>query len=122
MTQRYSDTGRRTGPLAGLLATLTVSFARGDSKVAPDLDAAAGPVMNVVVQFRHTPSSPDHQKVNARGGVLRREWKAVHAAAYALPAEAVSTLAADPDVAHSPMLPIVFQAQVCWFTVSNRDR
>ncbi len=55
---------------------------------------------NVIVQFRHAPNSTDHQKVHARGGALRHEWPAIHTAAYAMPAEAVASLAADPDVAY----------------------
>ena len=54
----------------------------------------------MIIQFRHAPSGADHQKVQARGGALRHEWQANHAAAYAVPTEAVSSLAADPDIAY----------------------
>ena len=54
----------------------------------------------MIIQFRHAPSGADHQKVQARGGALRHEWQASHAAAYAVPTEAVSSLAADPDIAY----------------------
>jgi serine protease AprX len=102
MIKRYSDTRSRGGSFAWvlLLATLTVSVARSSSKVAPDVERAAGSTTNVIIQFRHAPSGADHQKIQARGGTLRHEWQASHAAAYAVPTEVVSSLAADPAVAY----------------------
>src|SRR5690242_12368100 len=102
MIKRYSHPRSRGGSFARvlLLATLTVSLARSGSKVAPDIESATGTMRDVIVQFRHAPNTADHQKVHSRGGALRHEWPAMRAAAYAMPAEAVSSLAADPDVAY----------------------
>src|SRR6476646_9515214 len=102
MIKRYSNARPRGGSFARvlLLAILTVSLARSGSKVAPDIGSATGSMRNVIVQFRHTPNTTDHQKVHARGGALRHEWPAIHAAGYAVPADALSRLAADPDVAY----------------------
>src|SRR5882762_3658968 len=55
---------------------------------------------NVIIQYRHNPNAADHQKIHARGGALRREWQTIHAAAYAVPSEALSSLAADPEVTY----------------------
>ena len=102
MIKRYPSPRSRGGSFARilLLATLTVSLARSGSRVAPDIESATGSMKNVIIQYRHNPNAADHQKIHARGGALRREWQAIHAAAYAVPAETVSSLAADPEVAY----------------------
>src|SRR6266446_1529952 len=102
MIKRYSYARSRGGSFARilLLVTLTVSLARSSSKAAPDIESATGPVRNVIIQFRHNPSAGDHQKIHARGGALRHEWQTIHAAAYAVPSEALSSLAADPEVTY----------------------
>jgi len=102
MIKRYTQTRSRGGSFARvlLLATLAVSLARSSSKVAPDAESATSSTRNVIVQFRHAPSTADHRKVQARGGALWQEWPAIHAAAYSMPAEAVSSLADDPDIAY----------------------
>jgi hypothetical protein len=86
MIKRYSDTRSRGGSFAGvlLLATLTISLARSSSRVAPDIETATGSMRNVIIQCRHAPNTADHHKVRARGGALRHEWQAMHAAAYAV--------------------------------------
>src|SRR2546430_4173916 len=102
MIKCYSNTRSRGGSFARvlLLVTLTASLVRAGSKVAPDVESATGTTRNVIIQFRHAPNMADHQEVSARGGALRHEWPGIHSAAYAMPAEAVASLATDPDVAY----------------------
>jgi serine protease AprX len=54
----------------------------------------------VIVQFKTTPTTSQHQKVFARGGTLRSEPKSVKAGAYTMPSDAIENLAKDPEVAH----------------------
>src|SRR5437588_940149 len=84
---------------AVLLATLTLRVLEA-ADVASDLRRATGSTVNVIVQFRHAPGEPDHQKIGRHGGTLQRELQLIHAAAYSLPADAVSRVAADPDVVY----------------------
>ena len=102
MVKRYSNTRSGGGSFARvlLLVTLTASLARGGSKVAPDVESTTGAMRNVIIQFRHAPNTADHQKLSARGGALRHAWPGIHSALYVMPAEAVPSLAADPDVVY----------------------
>jgi len=90
-----------------LLASATLSFA-ATSKVSPDLQSQrASDRVNVIVQFRQPPTAVHHQKVMRLGGSLQRDLSLVKAASYSLPAQALATLAADPDVAYiSPDRPV----------------
>src|SRR5690348_1683504 len=101
MVESYQQGRRwRLGLRGLLLVTLTLGLAHGESKVAPDFNPKAGSTADVIVQFRHAPSGTHHQKIRAQGGTLRQELRPAHAAAYTLPAEAVSMLAADPEVVY----------------------
>ena len=87
---------RKLAALA-ILASAPSAFG-GRAKVARDLQGLpAGTSVDVIVQFRHSPTARDHQKVWARGGKLRAELKAAKAGAYTMPAGAVEDLANDPD-------------------------
>jgi serine protease AprX len=61
----------------------------------------------VIVQFRQVPTARHHQKVLDRGGKLRRELGRFRGAAYSMPASALASLAADPEVVYiSPDRPV----------------
>ena len=54
--------------------------------------------VDVIVQFNGVPTDRHHQKVRARGGVLKADLHLVNGGHYSLPASEIEALAADPDV------------------------
>jgi serine protease AprX len=96
--------------LAGCALLLEVSFAFGaqTGKISKDLEGknTANPI-DVIVQYKQTPTAVQHQKVLSRGGQLKRELGLIKAGAYRMPASALGELAGDPDVAYiSPDRPL----------------
>jgi serine protease AprX len=55
-------------------------------------------LIDVIVQFKVTPSSLHYQRMSARGAVLRTRLHSINAAAFRLPASAIAKLEKDPDV------------------------
>ena len=77
----------------------------GDEKLAPELRNAAPAVranskVEVIVQYKVTPTAAHHQRVADLGGTLLTKMDFIKAGHYTLPASAVKSLAADPDVAY----------------------
>src|SRR5581483_11414210 len=70
------------------------------SKIAPDLAQDQGSDVEVIVQYRRTPTDEHHRFVRQHGGVLRTTMDFMRAAHYSVPANAIKSLAADPDVAY----------------------
>jgi len=54
--------------------------------------------VDVIVQYRHAPTSLQHQRVAQRGGILRQELGSLQAEAYRVPASALADLESDPEV------------------------
>ena len=81
---------------------LTASLASaGSLKMAKDLEGKKGsePV-DVIVQFTQPPTARHHQKVLSKGGTLKNSLGLVSGGSYSVPATALATLAADPEVAY----------------------
>jgi serine protease AprX len=91
------------------VVAVSASLAFGQNKkIAPDLQGtnSTGSV-NVIVQFQHTPTQWQHQKVFSRGGSLHADLGSIKAGAYSVPISAINDLAQDPEVAYiSPDRPV----------------
>jgi serine protease AprX len=89
--------------LSALLAAGT-SFADSKHKLSKDLQAlegsSHGSTVDVIIQFNEAPTDAQHAKVQARGGVIKTKLDAIKGAHYSIPAESLSALAEDPDVAY----------------------
>ena len=96
--------GRRLALLALItLLAAGLSFADGKKhKLSKDLDAVKGgkhgATVDVIIQFNQTPTNAHHQKVQKKGGALKRKLDLIKGAHYSIPVEALDALADDPDV------------------------
>src|SRR6266700_738392 len=98
------------GARLALLALITLlaaglSLADGKKhKLSNDLDALKGghdgATVDVIIQFKQTPTDAHHQKVQNKGGVLKTKLDFIKAAHYSVPVEALDALADDPDVTY----------------------
>src|SRR5690349_9495030 len=91
---RTTTWGRRLA-LLSLITLLAAGLALGDSKkhkLSKDLDALKGgphsATVDVIIQFNQTPSNTQHQKVQGKGGVLKKKFDFIKAAHYFVPAQA----------------------------------
>ncbi len=105
--------GRRLAFLALItLLAAGLSFADGKKRgLSTDLDALKGgkhgATVDVIIQFKQTPTNAHHQKVHNKGGVLKRKLDVIKGAHYSIPVEALDALADDPDVLFiSPNRPV----------------
>ncbi len=95
-----------------LLFAAGLSLAGGNKhKLSKDLDALKrgphGTTVDVIVQYKVTPTDAQHLRVQGRGGVLRTKLDAIKGAHYSVPVESLDALANDPDVAYiSPNRPL----------------
>jgi len=71
----------------------------GSEKLSSDLNGRSNNV-EVIVQYKVTPTEAHHQKVAALGGTLHSKMDFIKGAHYTVPASALQTLANDPDVAY----------------------
>ena len=94
---------------AARLRTLTVSAlvliaslaSAGSSKISKDLvGKKASDQVNVIVRYTRTPTARHHHKVLSLGGTLKQELSVIKAGAYSIPASALASLVADPEVAY----------------------
>src|SRR6266849_10784125 len=96
------------------LITLVVAglcLADGKHKLSKDLEALkggnSGATVDVIIQFKQTPSDAHHQKVQNKGGVLKTKLDIIKGAHYSVPVESLDALADDPDVVYiSPDRPV----------------
>jgi len=83
-----------------LMLTAGLAFAQ-PLKLSKDLVGKdLGARVDIIVQFKRTPTEVHHQKVRSRGGQLKSELSIVKAGCYSLPAGALESLAADPEVSY----------------------
>ncbi len=99
--------GNKILTLCGLILSVGLAFAQSP-KMARDLVGIAGSgQVDVIVQFKQTPTAKQHGKVLDRGGKLKRELGLIKGGAYSLPASALKDLVEDEDVAFiSPDRPL----------------
>src|SRR2546425_1328087 len=98
------------GARLALLVLITLlaaglSLANGKKhKLSNDLDALKGgyngTTVDVIIQFKQTPTGAHHQKVQNKGGVLKRNLDVIKGAHYSVPVESLDALADDPDVVY----------------------
>ncbi|MBS1875048.1 MAG: S8 family peptidase [Acidobacteria bacterium] len=82
-----------------LTVALCAAAAARSPKIAREFDATPpGSIVDVIIQYKQTPSASQHAHVHARGGALRRGLEVIRGGHYSLPASALEELAADPDV------------------------
>src|SRR5438445_2159733 len=98
------------GARIALLTLITLlaaglSFADGKkNKLSKDLDALKGghdgATVDVIIQYKQTPTAAHHQKVQAKGGVLKTKLDVIKGSHYSVPVQSLQDLADDPDVAY----------------------
>src|SRR5579863_4676309 len=89
--------------ICGLAMTLDGAiWGAGNEKLSTELKseqlAAAG--VEVIVQYKVTPTEAQHQKIGKLGGRLLSKMDFIKAGHYTVPASALKDLAGDPDVAY----------------------
>ena len=101
----------RLAAIFGLALTCgTVAWA-GEEKLSTELKPAnrtgrrsaqnpSAQNMEVIVQYKVTPTEAHHQRVAALGGRLNGKMDFIKGAHYSVPASALDALANDPDVAY----------------------
>ena len=83
-----------------LLALTAVGVAE-TNKLAPELQKRnSSNAVNVIVQFKASPTARHDQKVLSRGGQFRQHLGLVKGGAYTVPPSALADLANDPEVAY----------------------
>ncbi len=100
--------------LLALITLLAAGLSLADGKkhkLSKDLDALKrgphGTTVDVIVQYKLTPTDAQHLRVQGRGGVLKTKLDAIKGAHYSVPVESLDALADDPDVAYiSPNRPL----------------
>ena len=110
---RSTTWGTRLACLA-LVTMLAAALALADGnhhKLSKELEALrggdGGATVDVIIQFTQTPTAAHHQKVQNRGGVLKRTLSIIKGAHYSIPVTALEALANDPEVAFiSPNRPV----------------
>src|SRR3989441_3655128 len=94
-----------------LLSIFVLLFAAGlcladgnKHKLSKDLDALkSGPhdtTVDVIVQYKVTPTDAHHQKVQNKGGALKTKLDVIKGAHYSVPVESLEALADDPDIVY----------------------
>jgi serine protease AprX len=81
-----------------LVSSITMAYGAGP-KIDPELkDLASDRVVDVIVQYRSTPTEAHHRLVLAHGGQLKHNLAVIRAAHYSVPANQVQALSDDPEV------------------------
>ncbi|HTT18940.1 MAG TPA: S8 family serine peptidase, partial [Candidatus Sulfotelmatobacter sp.] len=101
-----------------VLASAHAVFAAGPAKV-PGLNSAhpkfsrdlnyshPNQMVDVIVQYRVTPTSAHYAKMASRGGLVKAKLHGIRAAAFRIPASAIPLLEKDPDILYvSPDRPV----------------
>ena len=88
-----------------ILLAAGLSLADGHKrKVSQDLEALksgpSGSTVDVIIQFNQAPTDAHHQRVQDKGGVLKRNLDVIKGAHYSVPVESLDALADDPDVVY----------------------
>ena len=93
-----------------LITALSVAFTLNAQphKLAKDLNGLDRDAsVQVIVQFKSTPTADHHLRMAKKGATLRHELPLVKAALYSVPASALEDLSNDPDVTYvSPDRPV----------------
>src|SRR5579863_9476958 len=95
------------GVLFGLSVTAAFAWA-GDARISPELRSLNSEArVEVIVQYKVTPTSTHHHQAAALGGSLLHKMESIRGAHYSIPASRIAELADNPDVAYvSPNRPL----------------
>src|SRR5262249_25520405 len=86
--------------LLGLVLSAGMVFAV-PRRIARDLkQQSSGQWVNVIVQYRVSPTQTHFARVVAKGGAMRQNLSAIRAGAFTVKANALAALAKDPDVVY----------------------
>jgi serine protease AprX len=80
-----------------LSAAVPLSWA-GTEKLSPELQHHGSGDVEVIIQYRATPTEAQHSKVTSRGGRVLHSFEHVRAGHYMVPGSALDDLTADPDI------------------------
>ena len=94
--------------LCGVAITISSSL-WGQSKLSPDLQSRnSDQNVDVIVQYRDTPTSETHQRMVGLRGVMKHDLGLIKARHYNMPASSLADLANDPDVEYvTPDRPVM---------------
>lgn len=88
---------RRIAQIGLILGIVSVAFA--GEKLAPDLrDLNPESRTDVIIQYKHPPTSANHQNVADRGGSFQQEFQAVKGAVYVIPVKSLKDLEDNEEV------------------------
>src|SRR5580704_2190956 len=72
----------------------------GNARLSAELQGNNVPAaLDVIIQYKQTPTVAHDQRVIGRGGAVGRKLNSIKAGVYHVPASALGDLANDPDVA-----------------------
>ncbi|HET9697704.1 MAG TPA: S8 family peptidase [Terriglobales bacterium] len=106
------DKPNKSASWGGKVAVVILSlatFAHGQGKMSKDLPVTkSGKSINVIVQYRVTPTATHFGRLNAHGAKMNRDLRrAIKGGAFAVPGNRLQELANDPDVVYiSPDRPL----------------
>ncbi|MGD0295464.1 MAG: hypothetical protein ABSE86_00005, partial [Bryobacteraceae bacterium] len=86
--------------LTVLIALSIPSFGQTNSaKLAPELQGLRPEAtVDVIIQFKQTPTALHHATVSALGGQLKRNLDIIRGAHYSVPARQLEALSNDPEI------------------------
>src|SRR5271154_5794568 len=115
-TEKWKGIGKALLRLAIPVLIATTSFAASPSRVeaptggkfARDFDRRnPNAMVDVIVQFKVTPTAKHYQRMSARGAVVKTKLHSIKAAAFRIPVSALAQLENDPDIVYvSPDRPV----------------
>ncbi|MGH9629965.1 MAG: hypothetical protein ACRD7E_16730, partial [Bryobacteraceae bacterium] len=111
MTHTQLFTASKTGAvLLAAISFLTAPAVATDAgKVATDVSAhARGNSVDVIIQFKETPTERHHDKIRGKGGQLTKDLsRAIRGGLYSIPLSQLNELSADPAIEYiSPDRPL----------------
>jgi len=85
--------------LAAFLGSAGLSYGQQHPKLSSDLEGLdPASSVDVIIQYKETPTEAQRQKVCGKGGIYRRDLSVIKGGHYSVPATALAELADDPDV------------------------
>jgi serine protease AprX len=91
---------RIQGAAITLIAVTGLALAQApEVKISPELrNLESQAQVDVIVQYRQTPTETNHRRVLARGGELKHDLPIIRGAHYSIPSSELESLAQDPNV------------------------
>src|SRR5579871_457180 len=86
--------------VAAFLTVTATSVFADDTRMSLSGNPGGSDLIDVIVQYRQTPTEANHNRILAKGGQLRHNFDIIRGAHYLIPASQFEQLASDPDIAH----------------------